>query len=126
MCIRTFHKYQCCGKVEAYTHYPCVEVRYKEICQRQEEGSNLSITTPCSTCLPKPRFETTLHRSEVVILQPEEVRNERRDRVAALQVLAEVVFAMHRGEGGSRSDETLGGWAGIFERIERLREGLED
>lgn len=59
-----------------------------------------------------------------MILQPEELRNDRRERVDALQVLAEVVFAMHRD--GERSDETLGGWAGIFERIERLREGLQD
>lgn len=104
MCFRTIHNYQCCGKEEIYVHYPCPEARYKETC-KNSRGPNLSRTTPCTTCLPQLRFETTLRQKKTLILQPEELRDNRRDRVAALQVLAEVVFAMHRGN--SRSDQTL-------------------
>lgn len=126
MCFRTIHKYQCCGRTEDYIHYPCPEVINKEICQ-YSEGPDLNRTTPCSTCLPRvepePRIETTLHSSEtggMIILG--QLRDDRRERVSALQVLAEVVFAMERG--GGSSDQTLGSWAGIFERIERLREAV--
>lgn len=129
MCFRTIHNYQCCGKVETYIHYPCSSIINKEICQKSE-GPSLTRTIPCSTCvpraIPKPRIETTLHSSETerMILQFEEPRDDRRERVAALQVLAEVVFAMQRD--GESSDQTLGSWAGIFERIKRLREAVDD
>lgn len=131
MCFRTIHNYKCCGKIETYIHYPCLSVIHKELCQHSE-GPNLDRTIPCSSCLPRtkpePRTEITLHSSETLtermIIHLEERRDDRRERVAALQVLAEVVFAMQR-DGGT-SDQTLGDWAGIFERIERLREDVEE
>lgn len=100
-------------------HYPCFEIRNKESCKNLR-GPSLSRTIPCSTCLPKPRFETTLDRDDALVLLPEELRDIRRDRVGTLQVLAEVVFAMH----GDESEQNLSRWASIFERIDRLRDAL--
>lgn len=126
MCFRTIHTYQCCGKQEIYIHYPCLSVRNKEHCSNLR-GPSLCRTTSCSTCCPKSspevRFDTTLHRDDIDTFMhrtPEERRDMRRDRVAVLQVLAESVFAMSRGN----SEHTVSGWANIFERIDRLRDAL--
>lgn len=106
-------------------HYPCFEVRNRESCKNLR-GPSLSRTIPCSACMPETipetRFETTLHREDSLVLLPEELRDIRRDKVGALQVLAEAVFAMHRDE----SEQTISCWANIFERIDQLREALRD